>query len=192
VETPPPSASGGLAGLQNVSWPDPYQPDPATGKPCVTGIIWMHSKFRLVDVTDGLSHTYMLGEKYIDQDYIKNGDSWGDDQGPFVSDDRDILRWAASAPAVAQPNTNPPPDPSPDASNYFRPHHDARGNPYNAADTAYGLWGNGTYNFGSAHPFGFNMALCDGSVRNVSYEISEEVHRCYCNRTDGVAAVLPE
>lgn len=167
---------------QGVSWPDPYQRDPLTGKLYVTGIIWLHSKFKLVDVKDGLSHTYMLGEKYIDSNMSSNGVSWGDDQGPFVSDDRDIVRWAAWT-EMANP---------PDPKNYFLPHHDTQGNPQDPTDVNYGLWGNGTYNFGSAHPFGFNMALCDGSVRNVSYDVSEEVHREYCNRTDGKFTALPE
>ncbi len=136
----------------------------------------------MVDVKDGLSHTYMIGEKYIDLNMTKTGQSWGDDQGPFVSDDRDIVRWAAWGEMG---------DPS-DPDNYFRPHRDARGNPQDPTDVNYGLWGNGTYNFGSAHAFGFNMALCDSSVHHVSYDISEEVHRRYCNRTDGVPVGLDE
>jgi prepilin-type processing-associated H-X9-DG protein len=148
----------------------------------VSGIVWLHSKFKLIDVKDGLSHTYMIGEKYIDADMAQNGMSWGDDQGPFVSNDRDILRWAA-----ATEMANPP-----DPANYFRPHHDTRGNPFNRSDTTYGLWGNGTLNFGSAHFLGFNMSFCDGSVHLVSYEISEDVHRRCCNRADGSPVMPPE
>jgi hypothetical protein len=124
----------------------------------------------------------MLGEKYIDLDLAKDGTSWGDDQGPFVSDDRDTLRWAGWT-AMANPS---------EPKNYFPPHRDARGNPQDPSDITYGLWGNGTCNFGSAHFTGFNMSLCDGAVLHVSYDISEEVHRCYCNRADGVPALLTE
>jgi prepilin-type N-terminal cleavage/methylation domain-containing protein len=38
--------------------------------------------------------------------------------------------------------------------------------------------------FGSAHPNGLHMLLCDGSVQSVSYEIDAEVHRRFGNRHD--------
>jgi prepilin-type N-terminal cleavage/methylation domain-containing protein len=185
-----PSIGNGLAGVQGVSWPDPYQNNSPLGKPYVSGIIWLHSKFELIDVKDGLSHTYMLGEKYIDSNLARSGASWGDDQGPFVSDDRDIIRWAALL-EEHPPETNICGIPTPGVGNYLRPHHDSLGNPVDSSDLNYGLWGNGTFNFGSAHPLVFNMSLCDGSVRAISYEITEEVHRHYCNRMDGKPGGLP-
>ena len=39
--------------------------------------------------------------------------------------------------------------------------------------------------FGSAHPAGFQMAFCDGSVRTIFFEIDAEVHRHLGNRQDG-------
>jgi hypothetical protein len=36
---------------------------------------------------------------------------------------------------------------------------------------------NDGYDFGSAHPGALNMALCDRSVRTVSYMIEREIHR---------------
>lgn len=41
------------------------------------------------------------------------------------------------------------------------------------------------WSFGGSHPSGFNMALCDGSVRSLSYELSDSVHRRLANREDG-------
>ena len=38
---------------------------------------------------------------------------------------------------------------------------------------------------GSAHPTGFNVAMCDGSVRAVAYDIEMAVHRQFAHRRDG-------
>ncbi|MGD0384183.1 MAG: DUF1559 domain-containing protein [Thermoguttaceae bacterium] len=41
--------------------------------------------------------------------------------------------------------------------------------------------------FGSAHPSTFNMAFCDGTVRSISYDISQLTHQYLCDRDDGHA-----
>lgn len=41
-----------------------------------------------------------------------------------------------------------------------------------------------SFYFGSAHPNGFNLAFCDGSVQQISYEIDNEVWRRYGGRDD--------
>ena|GEM_PF-4645735 len=60
--------------------------------PC-TGISFVQSQFRMADVTDGTSCTFMLGEKYVDPTKYYSGISYGDDEGPYASDERDIIRW---------------------------------------------------------------------------------------------------
>ena len=47
-------------------------------------------------------------------------------------------------------------------------------------------------NFGSAHPSGFHMVMCDGSVQTVSYGINLETHRRLCSRRDGLPVDLSE
>lgn len=46
--------------------------------------------------------------------------------------------------------------------------------------------------FGSAHPAGFHMAFCDGSVRRMSYEIDLQTNRYLGNRKDGQAVDLSQ
>jgi hypothetical protein len=44
--------------------------------------------------------------------------------------------------------------------------------------------------FGSAHPASFAMAMCDGSVRWISYVIDKEMHRRLGNRLDELPIVV--
>jgi prepilin-type processing-associated H-X9-DG protein len=44
-----------------------------------------------------------------------------------------------------------------------------------------------THGFGSCHPGGFHMVFCDGSVRKISYGISETVNNNLANRRDNQA-----
>jgi len=120
-----------------------------------TGIYFTRSQFNLAEVTDGTSSTYLVGEKYLDPAHYYDGQSLGDDQGPYNSDERDLVRFARSG------------------GTYLRPRQDTPGY-------------NGTWEFGSAHPSGFNMAMCDGSVRLIGYEVEEAIHYRLANRMDGV------
>jgi hypothetical protein len=36
----------------------------------------------------------LFGEKFLEPDNYKTGKNWGDDEGPFVSDDADSIRFA--------------------------------------------------------------------------------------------------
>jgi prepilin-type N-terminal cleavage/methylation domain-containing protein/prepilin-type processing-associated H-X9-DG protein len=60
-----------------------------------TGICHTRSQLRMNMITDGTSNTYLVGEKYLSRDYYASGASLGDDQGPYISDERDSMRWAA-------------------------------------------------------------------------------------------------
>lgn len=123
-----------------------------------TGICFQHRAISLAAITDGTSHTYMLGEKYIVPDFYEGANSNGEDDG---SDDRsayhgadyDTLRWSA-LPA-------------------------ARDNP------GYRDQAQTNQIFGSTHPNGWNAAFCDGSVHHISYDIDLSIHQNNGNRSDG-------
>jgi prepilin-type processing-associated H-X9-DG protein len=45
--------------------------------------------------------------------------------------------------------------------------------------------------FGSAHSGGLQMAMCDGSVQYVAYDIDADTHRYLASRLDGQAVAVP-
>lgn len=126
-----------------------------------TGIMTAHSFISIEDITDGTANTYMVGEKWVwAEEYFQAGPSdVGDDQGPYNSDERDTVRYADPRISGGLP----------------RP--ERLGEPYN---------GNYTWNFGSAHPAGLNMGMCDGSVRFVKFDVDIRVHQGMANRIDGI------
>jgi prepilin-type N-terminal cleavage/methylation domain-containing protein len=68
----------------------------------INGIVFVHKLYRIRDITDGASKTYLVGEKYLNPDSYTNGLDSGDNQNIFSGDDRDIVRWAMALP---QPDT---------------------------------------------------------------------------------------
>jgi prepilin-type N-terminal cleavage/methylation domain-containing protein len=66
--------------------------DPAQG----FGIVYPRSRVRIADIEDGTTATYLIGEKYLSVLKYEDGTSLGDDQGPYVSDDRDSVRYAGA------------------------------------------------------------------------------------------------
>ena len=106
-------------------------------------------KFRRI--TDGTSHTFLIGEKYVRSDLYEGG-SKSDDQGWADGWDPDAIR-----------------------STCFQPYQDGDGTgfqfqPLNAPGDFFGF-DRDVYYFGSAHPGGFNGVFADGSVRTLNYDI---------------------
>ncbi len=119
------------------------------------GVGHQRSQVRFADITDGLSQTYLVGEKYLSQDDAPWGTCIGDDGPALSGDDLDHWRWTVQ----------PPKRDDKQQHEHFR--------------------------FGSSHPAGVWMAMCDGSVRTIRYETSQTVHCDLGSRNDGRATQVP-
>lgn len=125
----------------------------------LTGIIYRDSVIRSSQIVDGLSSTYLIGERYINPDFYIDGNSSGNDQGWTTGHDFDVFR--ATDYQASDPTT----------SSKYAPRRDRAG--IEAREQ-----------FGSAHDM-FNMALCDGSVKGFRYTIDPVMHYRLGNRNDG-------
>jgi prepilin-type processing-associated H-X9-DG protein len=71
-----------------------------------TGISFPFSKVRVQQITDGLSNTYMLGEKYLIPEKYTTGNADGDDQTLYSGPNRDLMR--STHPTFGPPRQDQP------------------------------------------------------------------------------------
>jgi prepilin-type N-terminal cleavage/methylation domain-containing protein len=116
------------------------------------GVVYQRSDVRLSQITDGLSKTYLLGEKFLDPAKYKGEFTHGDDQSLYIGFDRDNTRSA----------------------NRLHPPLRDKKVPVVWLEEDSELVTD--WNFGSAHPTALHMAYCDGSVKPVTYDVSIDVH----------------
>lgn len=133
-----------------------------------TGIVFQRSTIAFRQITDGTSHTYLFGEKNLQDDYYEDGGALNDDQSMYTGWDKDNVRSTAisflSSGALNSSASFPP---APDSET-----PDQNTNRYQWA-------------FGSAHPGGWNAVFCDGSVHFLPYDMDLVIHRDLGNRQDG-------
>jgi prepilin-type N-terminal cleavage/methylation domain-containing protein/prepilin-type processing-associated H-X9-DG protein len=115
------------------------------------GISYQRSMVRAAQVSDGLSKTFLLGEKYLVPEDYERGINSADNQAALMGYDNDTHRSTHIPPLRDFPELN--------------------------------LWGN----FGSAHDGSVNMAMCDGSVRAMSYDVEVGMWQSLGGRNDGMA-----
>jgi prepilin-type N-terminal cleavage/methylation domain-containing protein/prepilin-type processing-associated H-X9-DG protein len=136
-----------------------------------TGVIHYRSKIGVKDIIDGTTKTYLIGEKFLSpQGYTQmlpgGAGRFGDNQGVWAGFEWDHHRVA------------------------WNPASSLRREDYQPRQDVSGVDNPGYLAFGSAHPAGLNMAMCDGSVQNVSYNVDPLVHRFLANRLDGQAVSI--
>lgn len=117
-----------------------------------TGIATAISQIKPDDVTDGLSNTMLLGEKFMPANRYTDGQFDADNEPALSGDSRDQIRWGNSG---------------------LMPRQDRIG--YSG------------YVFGGAHADSFNLIMCDGSLKRLSYAVTPAIYECIINRADGKA-----
>jgi prepilin-type N-terminal cleavage/methylation domain-containing protein len=126
-----------------------------------TGVVFTRSAVAVADITDGVSNTYLVGEKFCNPDNYTDGTAPWDDQSWDIGQDWDTIRWTGVTGDTSYTNAS-----------YIA-----------VQDTPGGGWG---MSFGSAHSSGFYMGFCDGSVQFMSYNIDIRTHFCLGCRNDDV------
>jgi hypothetical protein len=124
----------------------------------LTGVIFVRSEVRGSQITDGTSNTFLLGEKHLDPQYYEAG-------RPNSIEPRNDNQGAYTGGnwdnlRVARQGMEPIRD------------------TFNAGESHYPR-------FGSAHASGWNVAICDGSVTFLTYEIDGITAGRFANRGDG-------
>jgi len=122
-----------------------------------TGVIYPGSWTTFADVRDGTGSTYLLGEKYINPDWYTSGEDSGDSWSMYTGGTENTLRFTVGTPELSRGGV-----PMQDRPGWLT-----------------------RFRFGSAHPGGWNVVFCDGSVHTISYSIAADVHRRLGNRKDG-------
>ncbi|MEX2309635.1 MAG: DUF1559 domain-containing protein [Pirellulales bacterium] len=122
-------------------------PDSTPGNP-VGRFLRSPQPTKFARITDGTSHTFLLGEKYVRSD-MYGGGGYSDDHGWSEGWDPDAIR-----------------------STCFQPYQDSDGYQF-LSDGAADIFGHDKdiLYFGSAHSGGFNGIFADGSIHTLSYDI---------------------
>ena len=121
------------------------------------GICFTRSEINFRQIEDGTTNTYMIGEKWMHVEHYETGLDRGDNEPAFTGNNTDTIRLTHTKfPLVS------------DSTLY-------------SGD----LKNQDHLKFGSPHPGGFNMAMCDASVQFVTLDVDPEIHAWAGARNDG-------
>lgn len=147
-------------------------PSSANAVYCQSGVIYFRSETGMNELADGSSNTYLIGEKYLSPEELEGAAAttdpnfgYGSNQNAYCGYDWDNQRVAWNS--ALEPKTS-----AVDTSEPYQPRQDREG--YRERNA-----------FGSAHPGGFYMVFCDGSVRSLNYDMDPLTHQRLSNRFDG-------
>jgi prepilin-type N-terminal cleavage/methylation domain-containing protein len=137
---------------------------------------------RIAMITDGTSQTLLLGEKWLRPDRYLIGD-WMDDHNFASALDQDHMRLG-DVPPVKDTKANP-------ATGIEVP--DGTNNPccdwWRDPPTRTPSMRVASY-FGGAHPGGMVALMADGSVRTISWNVTQQVFAALGNKGDGINVTL--
>jgi hypothetical protein len=166
-----------------------------------TGAFFPANPFAIRQIPDGLTKTYLVGEKSLQpQQYDSaglnaNSRSYGDDNTMYRGYDYDNVRFASNYAGGTPAGPGLPTVPTEaqiaadtTGATYYPPVQDTN-DPLGTSDPNFF-----TYyinNFGAAHPAGCQFAMCDGSVQTISYTVDRLVHWELANRQDGMDVSIP-
>ncbi len=83
-----------------------------SGAPAPTGIVSALLMTSAADIRDGLSNTYLLGEKYVAKDLYVAGSDYGDDMNLYIGNEFNITRYTCAPPAQDRPDGGVQADPN--------------------------------------------------------------------------------
>ena len=124
----------------------------------VTGVMYQRSQVSFRQIADGTSKTYMCGEKALRTGDYETGTGGGDNETWCTGFNNDNFRKTARGVKATL------------------------GDSFQLQDDTTANGGADYTRLRLAHSGGMNMALCDGSVQTIRYDIDWQVHRDMGNR----------
>ena len=167
-----------MAAAANFDWPRTSNPFNGTleNPSYQNGVIGFRSEVKPAQIVDGLSKTYLIGEKFVAPKVYNDPSAYGansvgrfgDNQSMYSGYEWDNQRVAfrPNHSLAVYGGTGP---------QHFQPSADSDA-PADEIKTCSA--------YGSAHAGGLNMAFCDGSVQSISYDIDATLHREQAIRND--------
>ncbi len=139
------------------------------------------AKRSVATISDGTSNTLLVGEKYLTGRTFQNLSSCNDDQGYVNGWDNDMIVFSQGDRAFTQPPGTPPLVNPPDRNYSTIPQ---KFSITNTGGTCGGF-------FGSVHS-SMTSLFCDGTVRGISFTVSQPTFFSICAVNDGQTFVFPD